>query len=86
MSNVIVPPDIYERDRVVVRSEPLVAVTGRLERRQGTINVLAQRVEALSRPGRPVLGPAQPAEPGEAELRRLRAAAPVANSFGRGRR
>jgi len=86
MSNVIVPPDVYERDRVVVRSEPLVAVTGRLERRQGTINVLAQRVEALSRPGRPVLGPAQPAEPGEAELRRLRAAAPVANSFGRGRR
>ncbi len=85
MTNVIVPPQIYERDRIVVRAEPLVQVTGRLEKREGTINVIAERVEALARPGRPVIGPAR-TETDDAELRRLRAAAPVANSFARGRR
>jgi len=85
MTNVIVPPQIYERDRIVVRAEPLVQVTGRLEKREGTINVIAERVEALARPGRPVIGPAR-TETEDAELRRLRAAAPVANSFARGRR
>ena len=85
MANVIVPPQIYERDRIVVRAEPLVQVTGRLEKREGTINVIAERVEALARPGRPVIGPAR-TETDDAELRRLRAAAPVANSFARGRR
>ena len=85
MANVIVPPQIYERDRIVVRAEPLVQVTGRLEKREGTINVIAERVEALARPGRPVIGPAL-TETDDAELRRLRAAAPVANSFARGRR
>jgi error-prone DNA polymerase len=84
MTNIIVPPDIYERDRVVVRAEPLVQVTGRLEKREGTINVIAERVEALARPGRPVIGPARTEV--DDELRELRAAAPVANSFGRGRR
>ena len=47
MVNVIVPPDVYERDRITVRSEPLVQVWGRLERRQGTLNVIADRVAAL---------------------------------------
>jgi error-prone DNA polymerase len=41
MSNAIVPPEVYERDRIAVRAEPLLEVTGRLERREGTINVLA---------------------------------------------
>jgi error-prone DNA polymerase len=85
MTNIIVPPAIYERDRIVVRAEPLVQVTGRLEKREGTINVIAERVEALARPGHPVIGPAR-TETDDAELRRLRAAAPVANSFARGRR
>jgi error-prone DNA polymerase len=84
MTNIIVPPDIYDRDRVVVRAEPLVQVTGRLEKREGTINVIAEQVEALARPGRPVIGPARTEV--DDELRELRAAAPVANSFGRGRR
>ena len=84
MTNVIVPAAVYERDRLAVRAEPLVQVTGRLEKREGTINVLAERVEALSRPGRPEIG-AEP-QPGEADLQQLRAAAPHANSFARGRR
>ncbi len=68
-----------------MRAEPLVEVTGKLERRQGTINVIAEQVEALTRPGRPEIRPAARGDE-VAELRRFRAAAPRANSFGRGRR
>jgi error-prone DNA polymerase len=48
--NVIVSPQIYERDRLAVRTEPLVIVDGRLERHAaagGAINVLARRVTRL---------------------------------------
>jgi error-prone DNA polymerase len=48
--NVIVSPQIYERDRLAVRTEPLVIVDGRLERHSaagGAINVLARRVTRL---------------------------------------
>ena len=48
--NVIVSPQIYERDRLIVRTEPLVIVDGRLERHAaagGAINVVARRVTPL---------------------------------------
>jgi error-prone DNA polymerase len=51
--NVIVPPRIYERDRLTVRSEPLVLVDGTLERHPsagGAINVLVRRIVALDAP------------------------------------
>jgi error-prone DNA polymerase len=83
MSNAIVPPDVYSRDRIAVRAEPLLEVTGRLERREGTINVLAERITALSHQGRAEIGPAPAETPDVGELR---AAAPYPNSFGRGRR
>jgi error-prone DNA polymerase len=58
--NVIVPPKVYERDRLVVRTEPLVAVDGTLERfasAGGAINVLVRSIVALDAPelldGRP---------------------------------
>jgi len=82
MSNAIVPPDVYERDRIAVRAEPLLEVTGRLERREGTINVLAESARPLTRPGRAEIGPAVTDVPDVGELR---AAAPHPNSFGRSR-
>jgi error-prone DNA polymerase len=48
--NVVVPPQLYERQRLTVRTEPLVVVEGRLERHAsggGAINVLAQRFTRL---------------------------------------
>ena len=83
MSNAIIPVTVYERDRIAIRAEPLLEVSGRLERREGTINVLAERVTPLRRPGRAEIGPAAAEPPDVGELR---AAAPHANSFGRGRR
>jgi error-prone DNA polymerase len=48
--NVIVSPDLYERERLTVRTEPLVVVEGRLERHAsagGAINIVARRFERL---------------------------------------
>ncbi|MEE8146470.1 MAG: hypothetical protein V3T24_02605, partial [Longimicrobiales bacterium] len=45
--NVIVKPDIYERDRMAVRMEPFITVRGRLQKDGLTMNVLAHEVRAL---------------------------------------
>jgi error-prone DNA polymerase len=47
--NLIVPPKVYERHRAEVRTSPLVRAKGRLERREGTTNVLASEVLELER-------------------------------------
>ena len=54
--NLVVPPAVYERDRAVVRSEPLVVAEGRLERHPmggGQINVVTSRLRALDGAERP---------------------------------
>jgi error-prone DNA polymerase len=51
--NLIVPPPVHDRFRLAVRSEPLVLAAGRLERREGTTNVLVDRIERLERPDLP---------------------------------
>ncbi len=81
--NLIVPPKVYERDRTVVRAEPLIVAEGVLERHAsagGAINVLCRRLARLDASGalsaRPAADLAQPHTPtvaGGAE----RAAAPV---------
>jgi error-prone DNA polymerase len=48
--NIIVSPQLYEEQRLTVRTEPLVVVEGRLERHAsagGAINILARRIERL---------------------------------------
>jgi error-prone DNA polymerase len=45
--NVICPPGVWKRYRKVARVSPALRVRGLLERHQGVINVLAQRIEAL---------------------------------------
>ncbi len=54
--NLVVPPQVYERHRLAVRTEPLVIAEGLLERHPaagGGINVLVRRVMALETPDRP---------------------------------
>ena len=51
--NFIVPPEIYERHRLAVRTEPLLLIDGRLERHVlagGQINVLVTDMRALDAP------------------------------------
>jgi error-prone DNA polymerase len=52
--NIIVPPKVYERDRTVVRAEPLVVIDGVLERHAsagGAINVVCRSVRRLDASG-----------------------------------
>ncbi len=53
--NLIVPPRVYERNRLTVRTEPLMLVEGRLERfaaAGGAINVLVDGVGSIAAPDR----------------------------------
>ncbi len=55
--NLVVPPAVYERHRLTVRTEPLVLAEGVLERYAaggGAINVLVRRLTALDGAERPV--------------------------------
>ncbi len=52
--NLVVPPAVYERHRLAVRTEPLLLVEGKLERHAaagGAINVLVKRVVQVDAPG-----------------------------------
>jgi error-prone DNA polymerase len=53
--NLVVPPALYERERLTVRTEPLVLVAGKLERLPaagGAINVLVDRIASIAAPDR----------------------------------
>ncbi len=91
--NLIVLPPVYERFRLTVRAEPFVTASGRLERREGVTNILVDRIARLERPAEVPeatvkhieprrMWSTQPEEESSAQLRAL---APAANSFGRGR-
>ena len=93
--NLIVPPKVYERDRLAVRAEPLVLAHGRLERYAsggGAINILVSRVVSLATPGRAAavteLVPAEQEQvaPAATGTEDFRAVAPPAMSFASGRR
>ncbi len=50
MINVIVPPWLHERQRALVRGEAFVIIDGELQRKEGTLNVLAERFAVLPVP------------------------------------
>jgi error-prone DNA polymerase len=50
MLNIIVPPWLHDRQRALVRGEAFVIIEGELQRKEGTINLLAQRFEKLPIP------------------------------------
>jgi error-prone DNA polymerase len=89
--NLIVPPPIHERFRLAVRAEPLVLAAGRLERHEGTTNVLVDRIERLERPDLPAakvthIEPRRAWSTDDAvseEEADLRAVVPAGHSFGR---
>jgi error-prone DNA polymerase len=91
VANVIVPPPVYERCRLAVRTASFALVRGRLERREGVVNVLADAVEALAVPDRAAatvrqIEPDRGRETGRDQARperELAAVAPRAHSFGR---
>ena len=94
MTNVVVLPPIYERHRLLVRTAGLVSITGKLERREGVVNVVARRLYELQRPDLPLaeVRPLEPPSGRETEpnagamplpLADLDAVLPPAHNFGR---
>ena len=77
--NLIVPPPVYDRHRALVRAAPLLRAKGKLERREGTINVVVIDVAALEREEAP---PPRSDHAARAELARSREPA-VASAAGR---
>ena len=92
--NLIVPPPVYERHRLLVRSEPLLIATGRLEKLAiagGAINVFVDGLEPLKAPqalDAEVVSLEERArqEAEAAELADFRTVAPAIQSFASGRR
>ena len=48
--NVILRPDIYGAYRQIVRLSPLIVIEGRVEKKEGLRNVMAERVRRLAPP------------------------------------
>ena len=92
--NLIVPPPVYERHRLLVRSEPLLIATGRLEKLAiagGAINVFVDGLEPLKAPqalDAEVVSLEERArqEAEAAEMADFRTVAPAIQSFASGRR
>jgi DNA polymerase III alpha subunit len=87
MVNLVLFSQVYEAHRLLARTEPLLEVHGRLERRDRNINVLVETLHPVGRPGRPAIAPpvVRHAPEGEA-MDALRVAAPGAHHFAQGRR
>ena len=96
--NVVVPPPVYARHRMAVRTASFARVDGKLERREGVVNVVARAVHPLATPDQPASKVRHIAPPVERETGRhgrdrdaapdpraaeLAAVAPAAHSFGR---
>jgi DNA polymerase III alpha subunit len=69
--NLILPPQVYERFRAIVRAEPLLLAHGRFERVDRNRNILVSTLETL--------GPLARRVAGEADVG---AALPAAHHFG----
>jgi DNA polymerase III alpha subunit len=50
LANIVVKPQLHERQRLVVRLEPFVTITGELQKRDNTVNLIAHRFDRLRVP------------------------------------
>ena len=82
MTNVIVRPDVYDRCRAAVRGEPFVLVKGKLAKDDGTVNVLAEKVEGLQSVGAQHAAPLHDTPSPLSFLRAMRRVAPDSKDWG----
>ena len=48
IANIIVRPDLFSRERLVIIEEPFLLVEGTLQNQEGVTSVRAERVEAVA--------------------------------------
>ena len=82
MMNAIVRPDVYERDRVTIRGEPLVWIIGKLAKDDGTVNVIAEQVRPLEVRSQNVPNILSASRSPSALLKDLRRMAPGSRNWG----
>ena len=82
MTNVIVRTDVYDRYRAAVRGEAFVLVTGKLAKDDGTVNVLAEKVEGLKLGGAQHAAPLHDSPSPLSFLRAMRRVAPDSKDWG----
>src|SRR5213083_1944838 len=82
MTNVIVRTDVYDRYRAAVRGEPFVLVTGKLAKDDGTVNVLAEKVDGLQLVGAQHAAPLHDTPSPLSFLRAMRRVAPDSKDWG----
>ena len=80
--NLVVPPPVYDRHRPLVRTAPLLRARGRLERREGTINVVVADLAPLEPQPVTAADPTPQTTPEHAAAE-LRAVVPAGHAFGR---
>jgi error-prone DNA polymerase len=51
VANIVVPPPLFERERLKITTEPFLLVTGIVEHRHGTTHVKARQIERQEYPG-----------------------------------
>ncbi len=82
MINVIVRPDIYDRDRMAVRGEPILWITGQLSIDDRAVNIIADELQPLRLRSKPALeNPATEYSPYRF-LKKLRQSPPGTKSWG----
>jgi error-prone DNA polymerase len=84
--NLVVPPPVFDRRRPLVRTAPLIRARGRLERREGTVNVVVEDLAPLEKPNSPKSRQpegAPPADSRQLAVAELRAVVPAGHAFGR---
>jgi error-prone DNA polymerase len=89
--NVVIRPDLYERQRSTIRGEPYLCIDGTVQLHSGTLNVLATRAtplghltdEATTLPRAPERNgvPGNPHDPREAAGVELSLATPASRDF-----
>ena len=81
MTNVIVPPPVYENYRIAIRGEPFVWVRGKLAKDTGALNIIAQKIRPLRVEGPAARMPLPSSRSPHSFLKKLRGSAPPSKNW-----
>jgi error-prone DNA polymerase len=81
MTNVIVPPPVFEKCRIAIRGEPFLKIKGKVAQDDGTVNLIALEVSALEVKPQVRNVPITTGKNPRSFLKKLRGSAPPSRQF-----